>query len=220
CTPPVKYYIEHVLYLALRDHVLMRDFALYADGARIVQSLTASHLARPALVAMAKRAGPPHPPEVALSDDNRIGQCWLSARKGGQLGVVLPELVRPSHVTIDHIPVEIAATPGQAPRDMRLWGVVDGEANHAFFRSLMQSAPTVAMPNAGPRVSSGHLFVQLATIEYDLHAPSHVQTFEVEPAVIGSGMYFGVIVLELVDNWGGGTTCLYRVRIHGEKAMI
>ncbi|KAL7284239.1 hypothetical protein ACG7TL_001521 [Trametes sanguinea] len=178
----VMEYVERVVHLALRDPVRMRDFALYADGARIVHSLTASHLTKSAI----KHVGSAHSPEVALSDDNHIGRCWSSARKGGQLGIVLPELVRPTHVTIDHIPAEIAAMPGQAPRDMRLWGVIDGDVNHDIFQSLTKSATPSTMNYRGPPVSGGYQFVQLATIEYDINALAQIQTFELERDVVAS----------------------------------
>ncbi|KAJ2965632.1 hypothetical protein NUW54_g14055 [Trametes sanguinea] len=105
---------------------------------------------------------------------------------------------------------------GAAPRHMILWGAVDGPTNERRLRLVPPNATLVdAIGHAGPRLTHGYTYVPLALIEYDINAVSHVQTFAVDPYVARSGMDFGVVVLEILSNWGGPDTCLYRVRLHG-----
>ena len=161
-------------------------------------------------------------PTVVLSDDNHIGHCWCFPSTHGQVGITLPDFIYPTNVSIDHIPVELAAIPGQAPRRMVLWGVVDGDRNTALyhqFSSVLRNNLTIAhlVP---PIILKGEaeMFVVLAEIEYDIHLPAVVQTFSVRTVVQDSDIDVGQIVLEVLDNWGADSTCLYRVRLHGERS--
>ncbi|PIL26903.1 hypothetical protein GSI_10041 [Ganoderma sinense ZZ0214-1] len=159
-------------------------------------------------------------PEAALSDDIRIGSCWLVPGSAAQLGLRLSAMIHPTHVSIDHIPFEIAADIGRAPRLMHLWGGVDGDTNEARLDGLSHTS-RIAIPQTrlriGPKVTHGYKFVRLGSFEYDIRSSSHVQTFALEPSFTDSGMYFGVVVLEIASNWGANATCLYRLRVHGDR---
>ncbi|KAI0762925.1 hypothetical protein C8Q74DRAFT_1191173 [Fomes fomentarius] len=204
-------YVHHAISAALRDPVGRRDFALVADGAKVVNNLTS-----------------PSPltgdnsPELALRDDLRIGQCWLVDQRSFQLGVGLPVFVHPTHVTVEHIPLEIAADIRQSPRKMLLWGMVEGPLNRARYRNLVANGvvlPAATYGRYGPHLSDDRLFVLLTSFEYNIHAPFHVQTFPIYDTILDLDFYFGVLVLEAVENWGAESTCLYRWRVHGREML-
>ncbi|KIK27017.1 hypothetical protein PISMIDRAFT_93827 [Pisolithus microcarpus 441] len=145
----------------------------------------------------------------------RSQSCWLLGGHSGQLGVSLPRVVRISHVVVDHI-VDDTLT---APRQMILWGLVDGKDNFSLLRSLRAklagNTPDLSEKRTFPAISGGFPFIPLSYFEYSIHAPNLTQTFPVFPFVSDSGMDFGIVVLEILGNWGGMSTCLYRFRVYG-----
>ncbi len=207
--PHISSFVQNAIYSALRDPVGRRDFALAAEGARIAPKLTTSFPDTPES----------RPPANILDEDLRSGSCWSIPDDHAQVSVKLRKFIYPTHVTIDHVPREIAANIQEAPRHMVLWGVVDGQGNYQrredAFRSLQQSS--LHLLGEGPPIRAGGTFVPLAAFEYDINAPFHVQTFPVDPAVIASRMYFGIMVLEIKENWGAESTRIYRVRVHGDE---
>ncbi|KAI1783091.1 UNC-like C-terminal-domain-containing protein [Ganoderma leucocontextum] len=212
--PTVKAYIDRAVNRVLRDPVGRRDFALLADGAIVLPELT--KLVTPKGVTDLPSGSCP---DAALNDDMRIGNCWLVSGSAVQLGLRLSNMIHPTHVSIDHIPFEIATDIGRAPCSMLLWGGVDGETNQAHLRNLEPSHHVHARHargRTGPKATRGYDFVLLGSFEYDIRASSHVQTFTLEPEFAEAGMYFGVVVLEITSNWGADSTCLYRFRIHGD----
>ena len=216
-SPAVKAYIDRALSRASRDLVGRRDFALYADGGRIILELTHAWSG----TSSAPSAG--SNPTAAITDDIRVGNCWSIAGHAGQLGIRLTEMIHPRHVSIDHLPLEIAADIGRAPRTMILWGALDGDDNEGRFRDITH-AFNVSLPGvlgrSAPEITYGYTFIPLLAFEYDIRASSHVQTFSLDQYVVDSDLYFGVVVLDILQNWGGESTCLYRVRIHGAAADL
>jgi len=58
--------------------------------------------------------------------------------------------------------------------------------------------------------------MHLGTFSYDIHAPSHIQTFSIPTEIQELGIDFGTVVFRFLSNWGEDTyTCVYRVRVHG-----
>ncbi|PIL37500.1 hypothetical protein GSI_01194 [Ganoderma sinense ZZ0214-1] len=122
-------------------------------------------------------------PEAALDDDIRIGNCWAIPSTAGQLGFRLASMIHPTHVTIDHIPSEIAADISHAPREFALWGGVDGpyeDILRNFTRSNNITPPAIGQRSAPP-VTHGYNFALLAHFEYDIRAGVPVQTFGLLP---------------------------------------
>ncbi|KAL1941592.1 hypothetical protein VTO73DRAFT_7031 [Trametes versicolor] len=214
--------VQEAAFLARWGPILRPDYALGADGARIVSSLTSSQSNH-------ARARPPAStigPEVVIDEELSVGRCWLMS-VSGQLGLSTPTVIYPQYVTIDHIPRQIAIDIGRAPRHLILWGVVDGQSNLRRFRSLSTHDAFSQVPvhlashgRSAPLITANLAFAALAIFEYDIASGWPTQTFPVFEHIRDSQMDFGVFVLEVVDNWGGSDTCLYRVRIHGEPAVI
>ena len=161
-------------------------------------------------------------PNLSLIDDTRIGSCWKFPQDAGQLGFRTSEMLFPTHVTIDHIPFEVALDIGQAPRSMALWGAVDGSRNIESLRDTLGDLSPSILSHIGrgaPPFAANLTFVILATFEYDIYSQGNAQTFPLLPLIVDSRMSFGVFVLDIFGNWGGDATCLYRIRVHGESAL-
>ncbi|RPD55936.1 hypothetical protein L227DRAFT_509208 [Lentinus tigrinus ALCF2SS1-6] len=204
----LKESVDRAVQQALQRRVHgMRDFAFAADGARIVPALTS-------VDASPQKA---NPPDVVLRDNLAGGRCF-SFGTHGQVGVTIPELIYPTHLTLEHIPKCVAEDIGQAPRSIRWWGAVDGKHNQERYKEYVATTAGQSASPTAPSLTHGYTFIHLGDFEYDVHGGEHVQTFAMRDLVHVSDMYFGVFVVEVLDNWGSSSTCLYRLRIHGQVA--
>lgn len=214
-----------------KDTVARRDFALHVGGAHSIPSLTSpthtsmSYMRRWKLklsswmtdIDLLALAG--HLPVVALDDELQPGACWAFSGSKGVLGIALSEEVHIQNITIDHIAADLTGDITQAPRHMVLWGRIDGEHNLAkateYEKQNISSATRLSFPKHIHTDSA--IYRPLANFQYDIYAPSNVQTFSVDPDMLSLGIGCSVVVLEVKHNWGSPlSTCLYRVRIHGE----
>ncbi len=187
-----------------------RDFALSDAGGKIYPDLTSAHGIDISSSATSSS------PDTVLSDDFRISGCWSIPGSHLQVGVVLSETIYPSHFTIDHVPYPLADDIFAAPRRVILWGVVDGSSNKETYAHLrVQSSELAAYNRSAPPMDGAFTFIPLATFEYDIYADSHVQTFPIYTPVVRSGIDVGLVVLDVVSNWGSNTTSLCRLRVHG-----
>ncbi|KAI9069594.1 hypothetical protein FKP32DRAFT_1536659, partial [Trametes sanguinea] len=189
-----------------------RDYALAADGGMIFDELTWSFQERDS-------AFQSHPPDIVLDDDIRPGRCWHLSGTRGQVGISLPQFIHPTFVSIDHIPRAIAADIGQAPRRMVLWGVVDGVENRERYARRMHAlrANSALLRDHPPLTKDDYVFIELADFVYNITHVHTVQTFPIREDVRQLDIDIGVVVLEIIDNWGSDSTCVYRVRIHGTE---
>lgn len=226
-----------------KDGIGKADFALYSAGGRVIPQLTSNaYEVKPSswssyLVGAVTGRGyvMGRPPVTALHPDINVGNCWPFAGTSGQLGVVLARAVYISEVTIEHVPRDIAYDIRSAPRQMELWGLVDGADNvakvkeyqqrvverrmEAVKRAEAEGSPLPpdedAYPPSLPR--SPH-YLRLAQISYDIHASNHIQTFSIPNEIQELGADFGIVVLIIKNNWGEEDyTCLYRMRVHGTE---
>ncbi|KAI0340553.1 hypothetical protein BDW22DRAFT_1408443 [Trametopsis cervina] len=186
--------------------VIRRDFALEADGGMVECSLTTGCFPW-------STYGWGSSPTRAITEDVRIGQCWLVHSPHARLGVVLAEPIYPTHVTIDHVPRQLAADIGEAPHAMTLWGVVDGQENLSRYTAMSLNAEL-----EGASTMKQYFVIPLASFEYDItRSPS--QSFPIYDHIRQSGMDFGIVVLEIRSNWGSQKSCLYRLRVHGSSSL-
>jgi hypothetical protein len=93
---------------------------------------------------------------------------------------------------------------------MVLWGRVKDVASVA---SLDTCTSESLFPSA---VAPRHLehFVRLADFSYNNSSPRRLQTFEIAHELATTA--FDVVVLQIHDNWGANTTCLYHFGVYGE----
>jgi SUN domain-containing protein 1/2 len=224
-----------------QDIVSRPDFALHSGGARPIPHLTSSTLElRPStlqgqilglITGHGYEVG--RSPITALHQDLHSGNCWPMTGPHGQLGVMLAFPAIISDITIDHVAKEVAFDLSTAPKDMEVWGQVEGKDNLAKVAAWRaeQAARREAATEAGEAVSEADLeddypatlprdvsFIRLTSFTYDIHAPSNIQTFPVRQEVRDLSLDFGIVALVIKDNWGkDGYTCLYRFRVHGER---
>ena len=209
-----------------KDLIAKADFALHSGGAVVIPSLTSdTHEIRPQgvrqhvigyLTGHGYALG--RPPITALHHEIHIGHCWPFKGDQGQLGVTLSRIVRIEEISIDHVARDIAWDMSSAPREMEVWGLVEGAANFAKV-ALWDAARTDAgeeVPTQPRSLPHSARYVRIARFEYDVEAPNAVQTFPVEEEVREMGMDFGIVVLRVLSNWGQEFTCLYRFRVHGQ----
>lgn len=228
-----------------RDIVSRADFALHSGGARPIPSLTSHTLEmRPTtlrgtvlgwMTGHGREMG--RSPITALHQDIHSGLCWPMNGDFGQLGVALSFPAYITDITIDHVAKEVAFDLRTAPRDMEVWGLVEGQENldkvvafraeraaqHAeAVRAAEESgSPLPEEPEEDaypPTLPANQPFIRLASFSYDIEAPSNIQTFPVRQEIQDLDVDFGIVALVIKNNWGKKEyTCLYRFRVHGER---
>ncbi len=208
--------LSPALRAAVEEHVLRTmqvrqrgewDFACKSNGGRVALQVTSGYHGL-----FSSRT---NDPSVTIGDQLDPAKCWAMPSLPSQLGIRLPYRVRPTHAYVQH-PSNIHAALTQAPQNMTLWGVVEGNANLALYKTLL---PEHTPPeHRAPLITKGHQWAPLTTFVYDIHSPS-AQTFPIAQQYTGVGMTFGVFALEVHSNWGDSTTCLYKVGIYGTPSV-
>ena len=228
-----------------KDTLARPDFALHSGGARIIPSLTSPTFEmRPAnlrghLVGLVTGNGYAigRPPITALHHESHNGHCWPFAGSEGQLGISLAAPTYISDVSIDHVAKEVAFDMRSAPREMEVWGLVEGRDNVAKVTEWKaenarrkeerkreaeergEVVPVDEVEELYPRtLPMSPQYIRIASFRYDIHSPNNVQTFPVSPEIRDLGVDFGIVVLRVKSNWGRDEfTCLYRMRVHGQR---
>ena len=158
------------------------------------------------------------PPSAVLSP-NTTGVCWSFHGNSGTFGVAFDAPnVMPSHVVIHHWPSDSTASLSHAPRQVIIWGLVDGEANMRTFLQVQDSQPsfTSTLSKVPPSpISKEGIFLPLAEINFDITAQSLRQAFPLSNSVLSWGIDFGVVVVDVRSNWGADTTSLCTVQVYG-----
>ncbi|KAI5998452.1 hypothetical protein EDC04DRAFT_2548592, partial [Pisolithus marmoratus] len=193
------------------------DYALRRNGGIVLSSLTSFHAYDSWVNRLLGKTRSAH---AALEDDLQEGACWCLPERRGQIAVAFRDVVRITHVMLDHIQAGLTNATEIAPRKLLLWGLVDGEDNLVKYHFLRNSATgtlrELLTAHTAPALSRGMSFIPLLSFDYNIHAINHTQLFPILDSVTATNMDFGVVVLEILDNWGGELTCLYQVGIYGE----
>jgi hypothetical protein len=182
-----------------------RDFASLNAGGMVSPRLTTSPID---LV----------PPSAVLNDTSEA--CWSFHGNSGTFGVAFDTPnVMPSHVVIDHWPSNSTISLSRAPRQLMVWGLVDGEANMKAF-SQSQHVLSSTLTNMPPfPISKEGVFLLLAEINFDVTAQSLRQVFPLSNSALSWGIDFGVIVFDIRSNWGADTTSLCTVHVYGHTVL-
>lgn len=162
-------------------------------------------------------------PAIALNHVTQNGHCWPLAGDEGHLGIVLAAPIYISNITIDHVHIRAAWDTRSAPKDMELWGMVEGMENIAKvarWRDAKSVEGPAAEAYAAPSWLSstqGSKFLRIAKFSYDAQSNRNVQTFSINDEITRLAVDFGIVILRIKNNWGRKEfTCLYRVRVHGQ----
>lgn len=220
--PRIVEYIDLALDDSLLSQTGRRDYTLALDGAHISPGLTSPGTYEHSILTGSSKNGMLHPAEVVLRDNMHGGRCWLIPGKEGQIGVFLQSVIYPTHFSVDHVPERVARDPQmniqQAPRLIRVWGVVEGRRNAERYAQYREKHPELDdFFQGGPPLTSDQLLAPLGQFEYDIRSRRSSQTFPVHAYVSDAGLTVAVFVFEILDNWGADMTCVYRLRIHGEE---
>ena len=223
-----------------KDVLARPDFALHSAGAHIIPSLTSATYSISPEGVFGKAAGfitgsgyaSGLSPINALHPHNYAGRCWPFEGTEGQLGVKLARRTYISDITIDHVAKEVAFDLRSTPRQMEVWGLVEGEDNLvkvAGWLADRQRRRSDAVESGNPMDPKDeewevpeHLpkdaqYIRVAKFLYDVHSTRNIQTFPVDSEVRALGVDLGVVVLAVKSNWGRPEyTCLYRFRVHGD----
>lgn len=205
--------LERQLYYLPRDFTGRQDFASRYNGGHVMAKFTTQ---------TRSSTYPTNDPIVALDEDLRLGRCWRFEGGSGQIAIAFSQAVQISDITVDHIPKELVSTAQVAPRSILAWGAQDIPQGHS---ALTLDAVMKEVPRLGdilgtrrfPPIHSDHMsYLPIALIDYDIHNQSHVQTFPIFASVTTHNMSFPTIVMEILSNWGGTSSCIYRIRVHGK----
>lgn len=191
----------------------LRNFASSADGAKPLSELCIGtalwdfafrHLRH------TTRAGSCGSAYLALVGGQ---QCWEFVGERSQVGIRLSDWTG-----ILRIGIESGRTVEESPRELHVWGMLDGPENlRRFSEAPEEVRTTVVSRSSGHHLSPSlhdYQFVLLATVMYSLDdSPS--QDFPVFPEFDDIGITFGVIVVQVLSNWGGPSTSICRIDIIG-----
>ena len=229
-TALIHHLVDSAVSTFSQDILSKPDFALHSGGARVIPSLTSPTFEiRPQglgsqMIGLITGNGYAigRPPITALHHEIQNGHCWPFAGGEGQLGVALTSPIFVEEVTIDHVAKSIAFDMRSAPRQMEVWGLVEGKDNiarvHAWKEDLADRDNNYEVVDYPKTLPKHPEYIRLANFTYDIHSPNNVQTFPVMPEIQELGIDFGIVVLRVLSNWGRDDfTCVYRFRVHGQR---
>ena len=143
--------------------------------------------------------------------------CFIGNR--GQLGIALSHPGSLTNVSIDHpsFPTSLAS----APRDIVFWGAVDGIENDQRYKHATGTIQRLQShfrlyPPSPLQEGKELIYVPLAVAFYNIRSPELFQTFEILPEIGALEMDFGLIVVQIVSNWGDSFTSLHHIGVYGQ----
>ncbi|KAH9941083.1 hypothetical protein B0H21DRAFT_697125 [Amylocystis lapponica] len=209
--------IERRALFVSHDPSYYQDFASYASGARPIEAMTSATYSFPrnaALGFVGRLFGQPlplpHPPVTVLMHGLQPGHCWPMEGTSGHLGIKLSSPVHVTNVTVDHIPNIVAANIYSAPRHFVLWGFIDRSTILDTESIERCRAPVPLWTNVPDGVMPCPL--QRSSTTSTDRTTSRTLRWR-----IGHRFKVDQVVFQILDNWGSSeSTCLYRLRVHGE----
>ncbi|KAJ3756763.1 hypothetical protein EV360DRAFT_1216, partial [Lentinula raphanica] len=193
------------------------DYALAPEGAIVINltspTLNAAPVQDPDLL--------PTPPIAVIEEDVRISRCWKFAGGQGHVAIKLAKDIHLSNVTIyypDHRELP-SWRQMEVPKSFRVWALLPSDTvvpptlPSPFLANWEAFASFTKRPGKPSALLDASTFVHAATIAYDVKRGMR-QTFPLQTPIHHST---GVVVIEVLDNQGGSSTCLHRFAIHGEE---
>src|SRR6266542_938577 len=128
-------------------------------------------------------------PEVVISPNVNVGECWCFNGTRGQIGIKLSRDVIVTHITYSHIGKGVSIDPiSSAPRECELWGLNEKKDFEVF----------------------------LGKYQYDLYGrPTQLFNVTDEIAKKNNRRVSSVVMKVMNNHENPKFTCLYRLQIHG-----
>ncbi|KAI0082159.1 hypothetical protein K474DRAFT_1703170 [Panus rudis PR-1116 ss-1] len=158
-------------------------------------------------------------PHMVLHPQLKLGGCWTFNGAEAQLAILLSKPAFITNISIAHISRSAISS---APRDVTVWGVVDGLENTQRFArssaSIKKIRSEISSKLSPPTVP--YPLIPLASLHYDIRYGTVIQSFQVIPEIAALGMDFGIIIFRIHSNWGSDHTDLYHVGVYGTFIQI
>ncbi|KAJ3767209.1 hypothetical protein EV361DRAFT_872713 [Lentinula raphanica] len=168
----------------------------------------------------------PTPPIAVIEEDVRIARCWKFAGSQGHVTIKLAKPIHLSNLTIYY--PDYHELPSwrlkEVPKLIRVWASIPSVFDTPYTphapspHSLATWEVFMGTKKSGKPVALGDVesFAHGGTFSYDVLQGTR-QTFALH---IPSHFWTSVVVIEVLDNLGGSTTCLHRIAVHGEEFEI
>ncbi|PPQ75694.1 hypothetical protein CVT24_002537 [Panaeolus cyanescens] len=217
-------------YLGL-DVDVDHDVALQGSGASIIPEFTSPTLTphhsglQSWFASVPSSQRPVIQPGVVLEENLVVGECWEFYGQQGVIGIQLPTYTNITAFSINYIPANRLSqhSKQRAPRSITVWGLAQLSQLRESDLSTIETRAIKDFTQSG-RVPSGlvkeDVFVPIIKANYNLDLnPRHtVFSDTAEHHSILRNCLYNVVVLEITNNWGANSTCLYHVGIHGTIA--
>ncbi|KAK1993177.1 hypothetical protein LX36DRAFT_263183 [Colletotrichum falcatum] len=177
----------------------------------------------PQWFSLTKRAPKPlSPPSATLWNWEDEGDCWcgqviVDKETGFELGVrvgyLLAHQIIPQHVVVEHILPGATLDPNARPKQIDVLAYIE-ELN---TRERVKDFAATHLPASPIILKDGWMRIGHFTYESN-DALNGVYVHKLSPELVTMGAVTDQIVLQVVSNYGSDHTCLYRVRLYGEKA--
>jgi SUN domain-containing protein 1/2 len=148
----------------------------------------------------------PSGPSVVLQENPFTSACWAFPGASGHYGVALDRVVNITQISVTYRPPSSIIDSTKAPRSMILWGLAEGTENvRTFTRSLGHfSFPTVipSFHRALPNPTEPIAWAPIVHLTYDITQNNLLQVFDIPDKLKNLGISYGIVVLQVLDNWG------------------
>lgn len=154
-------------------------------------------------------------PSYAIDGNLDTPRCWEFDGHFGQLGFILVSMLNVSSLTIAHYQ-HVAVQ--SAPRSIILWGLVDGQDwEDSYWRNIdLRRRLNEHLPQGiSPPPSTDDIYTPLAFVEYNPYLDTNEQSFPVFKEVEELGFPIGIVIVQILSNWGSTSTSLCHVGVHG-----
>jgi hypothetical protein len=159
-------------------------------------------------------------PIVVLEEPAILGECWEFGGPRGTIGIRLATPVNITALSVDYIPFHRLSSLSRkrAPKSLTLWGLIKASQISKIVPALpIRNRPTqdflvgTGLPDS---VEKDDSFVSLLDVAYELHSDVK-QVFVRQDYNLSTDWMYEIVVVEVTDNWGGNSTCLYHIGVHG-----
>lgn len=159
-------------------------------------------------------------PAVVLESHLILGDCWEFRGAHGHLAIHLPYRAHLTAFSVHYFPAHELSPHArlQVPRRLTLWGLVKSPGANQEPLGSQQRPASHFLRRGGhvpETINPGDVFIPLSEAVYDAHSTEMKQSFSI-PKTASRSYLFDVVVVEVTDNWGGNSTCLYHVGVHGQ----